>query len=107
MEAIICCLFGVFVGMVTAGHMYAKKCTRKENIIEEQREENLQVCGENKDLRAEVEDLTEDLSTAYKEIELKDKQIEFIKTILEQNSYKRDDIKIAKLKELVADWKAN
>lgn len=107
MLAIICCLFGVFVGMVTAGHMYAKECTRKENIIEEQREENLQVCGENKDLRAEVEDLTEDLSTAYKEIELKDKQIEFIKTILEQNSYKRDDIKIAKLKELVADWKAN
>ena len=107
MLAIICCLFGVFVGMVTAGHMYAKDCTRKENIIEEQREENLQVCGENKYLRAEVEDLTEDLSTAYKEIELKDKQIEFIKTILEQNSYKRDDIKIAKLKELVADWKAN
>lgn len=107
MLAIICCLFGVFVGMVTAGHMYAKECTRKGNIIEEQREENLQVCGENKDLRAEVEDLTEDLSTAYKEIELKDKQIEFIKTILEQNSYKRDDIKIAKLKELVADWKAN
>ena len=107
MLAIICCLFGVFVGMVTAGHMYAKECTRKENIIEEQREENLQVCGENKDLRAEVEDLTEDLSTAYKEIELKDKQIEFIKTILEQSSYKRDDIKIAKLKELVADWKAN
>ena len=93
--------------MSTTGYMYAKECTRKENIIKEQRKENLQVCGENKDLRAEVEDLTEDLSTAYKEIELKDKQIEFIKTILEQNSYKRDDIKIAKLKELVADWKAN
>lgn len=101
MLAIIYCLFGVFVGMVTAGHMYAKECTRKENIIEEQREENLQVCGENKDLRAEVEDLTEDLSTACKKIELKDKQIEFIKTILEQNSYKRDDIKIAKLKEVI------
>lgn len=81
--------------------MYAEEFTRKENIIKEQRKENLQVCGENKDLRAEVEDLTEELSTVYKEIELKDKQIECIKTILEQNSYKRDDIKIAKLKEVI------
>ena len=81
--------------------MYAKECTRKENIIKEQRKENLQVCGENRDLRAEVEDLTEDLSTAYKEIELKDKQIECIRTLLEQNSYGRDDIKIAKIKEVI------
>lgn len=87
--------------MSTAGYMYAKECTRKENIIKEQRKENLQVCGENRDLRAEVEDLTEDLSTAYKEIELKDKQIECIRTLLEQNSYGRDDIKIAKIKEVI------
>ena len=93
MLAIICCLFGVFVGMVTAGHMYAKECTRKENIIEEQREENLQVCGENKDLRAEVEDLTEDLSTACKKIELKDEVVKKINVILTDFTIKEDKLK--------------
>lgn len=100
MEAIICCLFGVFVGMATAGYMYVTECEKKERIIEEQKEENLQVYNENKELRAELEDTKEDKQCL-------ERQIESIKTLLEQNSYGRDDIKIAKLKELVADWKAN
>lgn len=94
MEAIICCLFGVFVGMAVAGYMCVKECARKERIIAEQKEENLQVCGENKELRAELEDTQEDK-------ECLERQIKNIKTLLEQNSYGRDDIKIAKIKEVI------
>lgn len=97
---VICFIFGVFVGMVAAGYMYARECTKKENIIEEQKEENLQVCEENKYLRAELEDIKEDKQCL-------ERQIENIKTLLEQNSYGRDDIKIAKLKELVAKIETN
>lgn len=98
---------GIFVGVATAGYMFIHPIAERDELIEQQKEENLKVCNENKELRAEIEDLKDDLSTAYKEIELKDKQIECIRTLLEQNSYGRDDIKIAKIKELVADWKAN
>ena len=94
MEAIICCLFGVFVGMAVAGYMCVKECARKEQIIAEQKEENLQVCSENKDLRAELEDTKEDKQCLQR-------QIENIKTLIEQNSYGRDDIKLAKLKEVI------
>ena len=45
--------------------------------------------------------------TELKRTELQDKQIECIKTILEQNSYSRDELKIAKIKELVEDYQAN
>lgn len=99
MEAIIGCLFGIFVGMVTAGYMYISECEKKENRIAECTEEN-------KLLREELDDVKFDLSVANKEIELQDKQIECIRTVLEQNNYGRDDIKIAKLKELVKEFQA-
>ena len=92
---------GIFVGVATAGYMFIHPMAERDKLIAEQKEENLKVCDENKDLRAEVEDLKDDLSTVYKEIELKDKQIECIRTLLEQNSYNRDDLKIAKIKEVV------
>lgn len=92
---------GIFVGVATAGYMFIHPIAERDELIEQQKEENLQVCDENKDLRAEVEDLKDDLSTAYKEIELKDKQIECIRTLLEQNSYNRDDLRIAKIKEVI------
>lgn len=92
---------GIFVGVATAGYMFIHPIAERDELIEQQKEENLQVCDENKDLRAEVEDLKDDLSTAYKEIELKDKQIECIRILLEQNSYNRDDLKIAKIKEVI------
>lgn len=98
---ILCILMGMFVGVAAAGYMFIQPLAERDKKIAEQKEENLQVCNENKDLRAEVEDLKDDLSTAYEEIELKDKQIECIRTLLEQNSYGRDDIKIAKLKEVI------
>lgn len=100
MEAIICCLFGVFVGMAVAGYMCVRECEQKERIIAEQKEENLQVCNENKELRAELEDTKEDKQCL-------ERQIENIKTLIEQNSYSRDDIKLAKLKELVAKIETN
>lgn len=92
---------GIFVGVASAGYMFIHPIAERDELIEQQKEENLQVCDENKDLRAEVEDLKDDLSTVYKEIELKDKQIECIRTLLEQNSYNRDDLKIAKIKEVI------
>ncbi len=92
---------GIFVGVATAGYMFIHPIAERDELIEQQKEENLKVCDENKDLRAEVEDLKDDLSTVYKEIELKDKQIECIRTLLEQNSYNRDDLKIAKIKEVI------
>lgn len=98
---------GMFAGVAAAGYMFIQPLAERDKTIAEQKEENLQVCNENKDLRAELEDTRFDLSVAREEIELQDKQIECIRTLLEQNSYSRDDIKIAKLKELVADWKAN
>ena len=101
MLAVLGCLCGIFVGVASAGYMFIHPIAERDELIEQQKEENLQVCDENKDLRAEVEDLKDDLSTVYKEIELKDKQIECIRTLLEQNSYGRDDLKIAKIKEVI------
>ncbi len=92
---------GIFVGIASAGYMFIQPLEDRDKLIEEQKKENLQVCNENKDLRAENEDLQIELSTVYKAVELQDKQMESIETILWQNSYGRDDIKIAKLKEVI------
>ena len=92
---------GVFLGFTAGGYMLLKELANRDKTIEEQKEENLQVCNENKDLRAENEDLQIELSTVYKAVELQGKQMESIETILWQNSYGRDDIKIAKLKEVI------
>lgn len=83
--------------MTVAGYMYVSECEKKEKRISEYEEEN-------RTLREELEDTKFDLSVANKEIELQDKQIECIRTVLEQNNYGRDDIKIAKLKELVKEF---
>lgn len=85
--------------MTVAGYMYVSECEKKEKRISEYEEEN-------RTLREELEDTKFDLSVANKEIELQDKQIECIRTVLEQNNYGRDDIKIAKLKELVKEFQA-
>ena len=98
MEAIICCLFGVFVGMAVAGYMCVKECEQKERIIAEQKEENLQVCNENKELRAELEDTQDD--NMYLE-----KQLSKIGKIV--NDYDIAENKVTKLKELVDTRKTN
>ena len=90
MLSIICCLCGIFVGLTTSWYFQIKPMTQLKN--------------ENSDLRYTNDDLREDLAKAYKEIEMKDRTIECINTVLEQNSYGRDDIKLNKLKELVKDY---
>lgn len=101
MLAIIGCLFGIFVGIATAGYMFIQPLAERDKTIAEYKEQDEQLYQELQEARRESEDLKEDLSIANKEIELKDKQIECIRTLLEQNSYGRDDIKIAKIKEVI------
>lgn len=92
MEAILGCLAGIFVGFTAGGYMLLQPMADKDKLIEEQKEENLQVCSENKELRAEIEDLKED--KRYLE-----KQINTIKDIV--NDYDTADGKVAKIKEVI------
>ena len=79
--------------MATAGYMYIRECEKKEKK------------NENQD--QVIKKLKNDLTIAYEENELKDRVIEvFIKEV-ERNDYDRADLHLKKLKELVADWKAN
>ena len=87
MEAILGCLAGIFVGLTTSWYFQLKPINEKDNKIS-------QLKSENDDLRYKNDDLQEDLLTA-------NRQIEAIKTLLEQNNYGRDDIKIAKIKEVI------
>lgn len=87
MEAVLGCVAGIFIGLTTSWYFQIKPIANLKR--------------ENDDLRHEKDDLQEDLSIAYKEIEIKDRYIKTIKTLLEQNSYGRDDLKIAKLKEVI------
>ena len=97
---------GIFVGVATAGYMFIHPMAERDKLIEQQKEENLQVCNENKDLRAEVEDLKDDLSTANKEIEMKDKTIQLFISEIERNDYNRPDLHLKKLKELADDYQS-
>lgn len=90
MEAIICTIAGIFIGLTTSWYFQIKPINEKDNKIS-------QLKSENDDLRYKNDDLQEDLLTA-------NRQIEAIKTLLEQNNYGRDDIKIAKIKELVKEF---
>ena len=92
MEAIICTIAGIFIGLTTSWYFQIKPMADKDKLIEEQKEENLQVCSENKELRAEIEDLKED--KRYLE-----KQINTIKDIV--NDYDTADGKAAKIKEVI------
>lgn len=103
---ILCVLMGMFAGVAAAGYMFIRPLAERDKTISEQKEENLQVCDENKALRAELEDTRFGLSVAREEIELQDKQIECIRTLLEQNNYGRPEKKLEKLKELVDDYQS-
>ena len=105
MEAILGCLAGIFVGFTAGGYILLKPIADKDNLIEEQKEENLQVCSENKELRAEIEDLKFDLSVANKKIEQKDKIVEKMKITI--NDFMTKEDKLNKIKELVKDYQDN
>ena len=94
MLAIIGCLFGIFVGIAAAGYMLIQPLAERDKTIAEYKEQDEQLYQELQELRAELEDTKEDK-------EYLERRIKSIKTLLEQNSYGRDDIKIAKLKEVI------
>ena len=104
MLAIIGCLFGIFVGIATAGYMFIQPLADRDRTIKEQKEENLQVCDENKELRAENEDIKFELSVANKEIERKDEIVQKIAYEISRNEYNNNEalrVKLSKINELV------
>lgn len=99
MLAVFGCLCGIFVGITTSWYFQIKPIAKKNAKI-------LQLENENDDLRHEKEDLQEDLSTAYKEIEMKDKTIQLFISEIERNDYNRIDLRLKKLKELADDYQS-
>lgn len=104
MEAIICTIAGIFIGLTTSWYFQIKPMADKDKLIEEQKEENLQVCSENKDLRAELDDARFDLSVTNKEIEQKDEIVKKMKIII--NDFMTKEDKLNKLKELADDYQS-
>lgn len=104
MEAILGCLAGIFVGFTAGGYILLKPIADKDNLIEEQKEENLQVCSENKELRAEIEDIKFDLSVANRAIEQKDEIAKRIKVVV--NSFMTQEDKLKRIKELADDYQS-
>ena len=104
MEAVLGCLAGIFVGFTAGGYILLKPIADKDNLIEEQKEENLQVCSENKELRAEIEDLKFELSVANKEIEQKDELVDKMQVVI--NDFMTKEDKLNKLKELADDYQS-
>lgn len=104
MEAILGCLAGIFVGFTAGGYMLLQPMADKDKLIEEQKEENLQVCSENKELRAEIEDLKFELSVANKEIEQKDELVDKMQVVI--NDFMTKEDKLNKLKELADDYQS-
>lgn len=107
MEAILGCLFGIFAGYATSALFCINKIEDAEREIA-----NKDAMIKNRDeaidkLKQQRDEARNDYDTEVKRTELQDKQIECIRTLLEQNSYGRDDLKIAKLKELVAHYGTN
>lgn len=103
---LLCVLCGIFAGFTAGGYMFIKPLAERDKTIAEQKEENLQVCDENKILRAEVEDLKFDLSVANKEIEMKVEIIQSFINEIERNDYNRTDLHLKKLKELADDYQS-
>lgn len=107
MEAVLGCLFGIFAGYATSALFCINRINDAEREIA-----NKEAMIKNRDeaidkLNQQRDEARNNYDTEMKRIELQDKQIECIKTVLEQNNYGRDDLKIAKIKELVEDYQAN
>lgn len=106
MEAVLGCLFGIFAGYATCTLFCINRINDAEREIA-----NKEAMIKNRDeaidkLKQQRDEARTNYDTEMKRIELQDKQIECIKTVLEQNSYSRDDLKIAKIKELVNDYQS-
>ena len=106
MEIIFGALCGIFVGIASSAYMCLQPLADRDKLINEQKEENLQVCNENKELRAENEDLRFDLSVANEKIEQKDEIVDKIVKQAERNNYNNEKVKLNKIKELAKDYQA-
>lgn len=106
MELIIGVLMGIFVGLTSATFMCLQPLADRDKLIAEQKEENLQICSENKELRAENEDLRFDLSVANEKIEQKDEIVSKLIKQAERNSYNNKEVQLNKIKELAKEYQA-
>ncbi len=104
MEIIFGVLCGIFVGLASAVYMCLPPIQERDKLIAEQKEENLQVCNENKEMRAENEELRFDLSVANRKIEQKDEIVDKIIKQAERNSYNNKEVQLNKIKELAKEY---
>lgn len=98
MLAILGCLFGIFVGVATAGYMFIHPLADRDKKIAEYKEQDEQLYEELKEARAENEDLKEDK-------EYLEKQLKKISNIA--NDFMTKEDKLNKIKELVKDYQDN
>ncbi len=98
MLAILGCLFGIFVGIATAGYMFIHPLAERDKTIAEYKEQDEQLYEELKEARAENEDLKEDK-------EYLEKQLKKISNIA--NDFMTKEDKLNKIKELVKDYQDN
>ena len=94
---IIIIAVAIFAGYTTGVMMNLEEIKKKDNEIAD-KNETIEKLTKQRDAARHDYDI---------EIEKNKHKDNQIKTILEQNSYDRNDIKIAKLRELVDDWKSN
>lgn len=98
MLAILGCLFGIFVGVATAGYMFIHPLAERDKAISEYKEQDEQLYQELQEARRENEDLKEDK-------EYLEKQLSNIEKIA--NDYMTNEDRIKKIKELVDTLKTN
>ena len=94
MLAIICCLFGIFVGIAAAGYMFIHPLAERDKTIAEYKEQDEQLYEELKEARAENEDLKEDK-------EYLEKQLKKISNIA--NDFMTKEDKLNKINELIKE----
>lgn len=104
MEILFGVLMGIFVGIACAGYIFIQPIADRDKLIDKQKEENLQVCNENKVLRAEAEDLRFDLSVANRKIDQKDEIVEKMKIVI--NDFMTKEDQLSKIKELADDYQS-
>lgn len=107
MEAVLGCLFGIFAGYATCALFSINRINDAEREIA-----NKEAMIKNRDeaidkLKQQRDEARNNYDTEMKRVELQDRQIECIKTVLEQNSYSSAELKLEKIKELVAHYGTN
>lgn len=98
MLAILGCLFGIFVGVATAGYMFIHPLADRDKKIAEYKEQDEQLYQELQEARRENEDLKEDKKYLGKQL----KKISNI-----ANDFMTKEDKLNKIKELVDTCKTN